>query len=137
MNAEEIMTDAVVTVRSNDSVACALALLAKLDVRHLPVVDDGELVGMVSDRDLRSLGLSRVVDDETLERAEAISRMAVCDIMSGDVVSIEPATPVREVIDLMVDSRLGALPVVEPRTLSLVGIVSYVDVLRAAAKVMD
>jgi len=133
MNAQEIMTVDVVTVDRGESLERAMALLAELEVRHLPVVDRDELVGMVSDRDLREAGLFTVTSEDDADRLRRIRATAVSDVVHTDVVSVTPSTTVPEMIELMVDQRVGALPVVDEHTGTLVGIVSYVDVLRAAA----
>ncbi len=133
MNAQEIMTAEVVTVGRVESLAKAMNLLAELDVRHLPVVDDNGLVGMLSDRDLREAGLFQIADDGSTDDIHRLRATPVADAMHTDVVSIHPGSTVPEIIDLMVEQKVGALPVVEEHTSNLVGIVSYVDVLRAAA----
>ncbi|MBM4357718.1 MAG: CBS domain-containing protein [Deltaproteobacteria bacterium] len=137
MQADEIMTDQVVTVTTTNTLADALEVLAGLDVRHLPVVDDGELVGILSDRDIRSLGFHRVEDMKTVDRLHEVARTPVARVMSADVRAVEPGTDVREVIDRMLQEQVGALPVVEPHTRQLVGIISYIDVLRAASELFQ
>jgi acetoin utilization protein AcuB len=137
MNAEEIMTAEIASVKSSDTLGKAMALLAELDVRHLPVLDNGELVGMLSDRDLRDLGIHRLDDLESLDRMQSVKKMRVSDVMSADVLSVAPGASVREIIDLMVEEKVGAVPVVDGHTGGIVGIVSYVDVLRAAASELD
>lgn len=136
MSAQEIMTTAVVTVDRSEPLERAMALLAELDVRHLPVVDDQALVGMLSDRDLREAGLFAVPTDGNAESLRALRETPVSDAMHTDVMLVTPETPIPEIIDIMVEQRVGALPVVDDREGSLVGIVSYVDVLRAAARAL-
>lgn len=133
MQAADIMTDAVTFVAPTDPVSVALEALASIDARHLPVLEEGALVGMLSDRDLRSLGLYEVRDFRGVERLEALVRTPVSRVMSAGVEAVGPGTDVREVIDRMLDEKVGALPVVDPHTDEVVGIVSYVDVLRAAS----
>jgi CBS domain-containing membrane protein len=128
--ASEIMTEDVTTINADASLADALQLLAEIEVRHLPVLDDGELVGMLSDRDVRSLGL-HVTDLESLDQLRTRTSTPVSDVMSGGVISIGPATEVSEIIDLMLEEKVGAVPVVDEESTELVGMVSYVDVLRA------
>jgi CBS domain-containing protein len=128
--ASEIMTEDVTTIDADASLADALQLLAEIEVRHLPVLDDGELVGMLSDRDVRSLGL-HVTDLESLDQLRTRTNAPVSDVMSGGVISIGPATEVSEIIDLMLEEKVGAVPVVDEESTELVGMVSYVDVLRA------
>lgn len=137
MNASDLMTSDVAVVRSTDPIGAAVETLTELDIRHLPVVDDGELVGMLSDRDLRELGLAQITDVPDIDRIKALGKLAVADVMSADVQTVDPGTSIREIIDLMVTSKIGAVPVVEEHNGKLVGIVSYVDVLRAAASMLD
>jgi acetoin utilization protein AcuB len=129
MIAEEIMTHNVATVRSDERLSHAVATLIELPVRHLPVVDDGRLVGMLSDRDMRELGAYEI----TLEKVRQLSSMKVSDVMTRNVVTADPATAVPDLIQSMLEARIGAVPVVEAGTQRLVGIVSYADLLRAAA----
>lgn len=131
MIVRDVMTANPAVAQVQTSIADALEMLSSLDIRHLPVVSDGELVGMVSDRDLRALALSRVVDFEGLGRAQTEMREPVSRIMSGDVVSVGPEDDLVEAIDAMLDAKVGAVPVVDEDTGDLQGIVSYVDVLRA------
>ena len=60
----------------------------------------------------------------------------ISDAMSPDVISVNPETEVSEVIDLMIEQNVGAIPVVEADSAKLVGIVSYVDALRAARNLL-
>ena len=124
--AMDIMTTKVVTIRQTASVRDAIRTLDELDVRHLPVLDEHkELVGMISDRDLLRLRRS----------AEGLQR-PVSEVMSADVLAVTPTTEVSEIIDLMSENRIGAVPVVDNDS-QLAGLVSYVDVLREAGKVLS
>jgi CBS domain-containing protein len=132
MTAEEIMTKRPVTVVDESATLDqALRLMSEHEIRHLPVLRGEEVVGMLSDRDLRSLGLSMAEDPASLERLAARLRMRVQDLMTGDVISVGPATDVAEIIDLMLEEKVSALPVIDADESELLGIVSYVDVLRA------
>ena len=118
------------TADATASIRAALRKLLDLDVRHLPIVSDGELVGIISDRDLKEVTSRILAEGET--RIDRVLDRPVADLMSADVVSVDPETDLEEVVDLMIEHRVGALPVVSPGTDELVGIVSYVDVLRVA-----
>lgn len=132
MHAGAIMTPNPVTISPEAPVSSALGLLQERDCRHLPVLDgEGELVGMVSDRDLRGLFVWDPDVGSFLGAAEARMATAVSALMSADVVTVTTATPLREVVDVFLDNRLGAVPVVHTDTGELVGIISYVDLLRA------
>lgn len=132
MIAQDVMTENPTTVAANSSVADAAELLQTLDIRHLPVLEGTTLVGIVSDRDLRSVYLPRLVDDDALQGIKARYQSPITTLMSPDVVRTHPEATLRELIELMLEQRVGAIPVVDPSTEELVGIVSYVDVLRAA-----
>lgn len=134
MNIIEIMTENPVTVDTTAPASEALRVLHDVDVRHVPVVQDGELQGMLSDRDLRDLLLTGALEGDEDPGARLMTPVA--DLMSADVLFCSTETPLSEVIDLMLEHRVGALPVVEPGTQDLVGIVSYIDVLRAIRDTM-
>lgn len=132
MRADEIMTREVTTVRANQTVAEAIEVLAERGFRHLPVLDDtGHVVGILSDRDLRALGASRTLDPHTREGLEARIHEPVARVMSAGVATVRPDADVREIIDTMLEAAVGAVPVLDHDTDTMVGIVSYVDVLRA------
>ncbi|MFK7992441.1 MAG: CBS domain-containing protein [Sandaracinaceae bacterium] len=133
-NAQELMTADVVTVREDTPLAAALEVMQENGIRHLPVVREGQLVGMLSDRDLQSLGLRTVVDIESLERLNAKLTDTVGSVMSSNLITVSPVSEMVEVIDLFVEEGIGAVPVVEGGTLR--GIVSYVDVLRAVRETL-
>lgn len=132
MLTREYMTADPFVVHASDSIGSVLAMMMEADVRHFPVVENGMLLGIVSDRDLRrSLdvipGPGRGGLPNALERP-------ISELMSSDVISVNPETEMVEVVDLMLDHRIGALPVVEADSLKVVGIISYIDVLRAARR---
>ncbi len=131
MNADEIMTDDVTTVDETATLGVALEIMEAKGIRHLPVVRGRELVGMLSDRDLRSFGVSMTADMAALERLKARLGASVSSVMSANLLTVDPSSDVVEVIDLMVGERVNAVPVVDEETSELVGIVSSVDVLAA------
>ena len=111
----------------------AVNRLFELDVRHLPVTDDGgELVGVLSDRDLREFSEPYEMQFENVSPAEENEATPVSDVMAGDVISAHPEDDVADLIDMMIDQKIGAVPIVDPIEGNLVGIVSYIDILRAA-----
>jgi len=138
MTADEIMTDDVTTIDETATLAQAVEVMEERGIRHLPVVRGRELVGMLSDRDLRGYGVSMVNDVETLERLQARLGEPVSNAMSADVIRVGPATDIPEVVDLLLEEHIHAVPVVDDDTDILIGIVSADDVLRAMrAKLAD
>ena len=138
MRADEIMTERVVTIRATQKVADAIEVLAEHRIRHLPVVGDaGQLVGMITDRDLRGVGVPRLFEGESLARLRERLDARVSDVMSADVATVGPEAALVEIIDCMLEENVGAVPVVDDDTDRLVGIVSYVDVLRAVREELE
>jgi acetoin utilization protein AcuB len=136
MQAHDVMTPNPLTVSPDATVAEVWDLMRERGVRHLPVVERGSLVGILSDRDLARFDVGRLLTDgaETLRRELGTPAVTV---MSGDVVTVEPEAELGEVVDLLVDNRIGAVAVVRPETQELVGIVSYVDVLQAVRGLLE
>ena len=132
MVAEEIMTKDPIYITDETSVEAAIGVLYENDIRHLPVLDsDGELVGIVSDRDLRAFALPALTEFDNRESFNEALANPVSTIMSGDVVSVDLEAELVEIIDIMLQTRAGAIPVIDRDTAELVGIISYVDVLGA------
>lgn len=136
MTAEELMTENPVTVSPEATIAEAWDLMREMDIRHLPVVDRDVVVGMLSDRDIGSLEIDRLLTDEGADALRQRLARPVRQIMSSDVVVAEPETDVAEIITMFLEQKIGAIPVVRPDSRRLVGIVSYIDVLRAVQEVL-
>ncbi len=131
MTVADLMTASPRFVGPKTSVADALALLDEHDIRHLPVIEEsGLLLSIVSDRDLRPLADPDVVDDPAL--MERLLARPVSAVLKRLAVAVRPETPLAEAASVMVDERIGAVPVVADDTGALVGILSYVDLLRHA-----
>jgi acetoin utilization protein AcuB len=137
MIAEDIMTPKPVTVTEKTSIGEALTLLSEQGIRHLPVVRAGDVIGILSDRDFNGVGLSLVQDVRSYDQLRVRLAQPVTKLMSGGVVSVGRDTDVSEIAELMLEEKLSAVPVVETGTLELVGIVSYLDILRAVQPLLD
>ncbi|MFZ1864198.1 MAG: CBS domain-containing protein [Polyangiales bacterium] len=135
MLAKDIMTENPMTATELMSVAEAIGLLYELDVRHLPVVRGSELVGIVSDRDLRSFTMPN--EDEAIDAMEDARSSSIGSFMNTDPVKVDPETNVRDIVDLMLLHRVGAIPVCDLDTGDLLGIVSYVDLLRVLQETLE
>src|SRR5690554_1998827 len=132
MLVEEIMTANPERADVGDSIRDVLFLLIEQDVRHLPIVDDGELIGMISDRDMRGFTMPLANAFDPINTTDRRFEAAISTLMQGDVISVNPETEVDEVIDIMLDQKVGAVPVTDGVTGLLVGIISYIDIIRAA-----
>lgn len=137
MTARELMTANPATVTPQATIAEAWDLMRDLDIRHLPVVDGEALVGMLSDRDIGSLEVGRLLTEEGADALRRRLARPVVQMMSTDVVAAEPETDVSELVTLLLEHKVGAIPVVVPDTRQIVGIVSYIDVLRVLQDVLE
>lgn len=119
------MTAEVVTAEPSTTIADALETIRSHNIRHLPVMDGDRLTGVVTDRDLRlALGPDGEASDDT----------TVSDIMSASPTTIAPDTPVEEAGRVLIEHRIGCLPVMEDDR--LVGILTESDLLRAFVELM-
>jgi acetoin utilization protein AcuB len=137
MTARELMTPDPATVTPQTTIAEAWDLMRELDVRHLPVVTGEELVGMLSDRDLGNLDVGRLLTEDGAEALRRSLTQPVMRLMATDVVAAEPESEVSELVTLFLEHKVGAVPIVAPDTRQLMGIVSYVDVLRVLQEVLE
>lgn len=127
----DLMTETVYTVRPNESLAQLFDLMDEIHARHIPVVDDDMvIVGLVSQRDLirealyatRNLPLSHI--------RELLALRKVRSIMTIDVETVDPDTPIDEAGELMLEGKFSCLPVAEGE--HLVGILTEADFVKYA-----
>ena len=137
MIARDLMTPDPLTVTPKSTVAEAWDVMRDLAVRHVPVVDRGALVGMLSDRDLARVDMVRLLRVEGADALREELETPIVEIMSSDVISVEPETEMSDVISLLLEHKIGAVPVVEPGTREVLGIISYVDLLRALQDLIE
>jgi CBS domain-containing protein len=132
MIARDVMTPDPITLTARATIEDAADLMRERSIRHVPVVDQlGGLAGMVSERDLGYLDLGRMIGDEGVDGVRRHLGTPIVKIMTPEVVTVGPDHDLGELVDLMLESRVGAVPVVEDPSGRVVGIVSYVDLLRA------
>ena len=121
------MTETVLAVETFDSISIARQLMAKHRINQLPVLDNDVVVGIVTDRDLRDAYPTSMM----IDRGEAIDRFAdsvtVEEVMSHDVFTVRPDTPLKKAVGLLRRHRIGSLPVIKNR--DLVGIITRSDIL--------
>lgn len=139
----DVMAKKPITIDPETPVATAIAVMREREIRHLPVVDDADrLLGIITDRDLRSatlapalveflpIGLRRAVEGA----AELLGDLRVKDAMTWSVVTTRPDASVAEAGAVMFERRIGSLPVREDG--KLVGIVTERDIFKALMMVI-
>ena len=131
MTARDLMTPNPMTVTPEATIAEVWDLMRDLEIRHVPVVQGGALVGMLSDRDLAHVDIARMLAVDGADAVRQELTTPIIRVMNADVIFVEPEAELDEVVDLLVENKVGALPVMRPDTREVVGIVSYIDVLRA------
>lgn len=131
------MTQKVITTGPEADVFDAYEKMTQNRIRHLPVIDaDGRLIGIVTDRDIRSaLPYSMIKDPIRTADAEKVKNLKVMDIMTTDPKTIGPHHTIQDALVLIQDLRVGALPVVDKEG-KLKGILSVRDLLRAFINVL-
>ncbi len=134
----DIMTADPIIAEPDTTVEQVMALMQEASIRHVPIVDSGGILGVVSNRDLTFIhGLPGVFDKGGDRRIEEVLDAPVSVILKSrflidrDVVTIDRDAPLEQAVNILVGSKLGALPVVDDE--ELVGILSTVDVLRWTA----
>ena len=137
MRARDLMTPNPVTVAPQARIAEAWDLMRELEIRHIPVVAHGGLVGMLSDRDLAHLDMTSMLTSEAPEVLRRELATPIAKVMHPDVIGVEPETSLGEIVDLLLEHKVGALPVVAWDTHEVLGIVSYIDVLRVIRDCLD
>lgn len=125
------MTESPITLTPENRVGEASALLKKHQIRHLPVVDrEGRLMGMVTDRDVRSAFPSSVVDKTDKERMEKVEQTGVVDIMSPKTMVLRTVSTLDDAMLFFEKKNVGALPVLDEDE-KVIGILSFKDLMRA------
>jgi CBS domain-containing protein len=127
----EIMRHEVATLAPDDTLDLGDDIMNLGRVRHMPVLDGVQLVGMVSRRDVLAASLSRALDFEPASRRSFLSSVEVAEVMTKEVITVSPETTLSEAAELLIERRVGALPVVEPGG-GLVGLVTETDLLAEA-----
>lgn len=128
----DLMMRSLITVRPDTPIFEARALMLKERVRHLLVTEQDRLLGIVTDRDIRLNLPSPATSLSVWEVNYLLARLTVSQVMTRNVVTVAPDRDPRDAASLMLDHKIGALPVVEGER--LIGIVTETDLLRAFAR---
>lgn len=129
----DIMTRDIVTLNRNETLRTADDVMRLGRIRHLPIVDDdGELAGVVSQRDLFHSGLMRALGYGTHAQQNALDSLVVKEAMHTDVVTTTPDTPLSAAAKIMLERKIGCLLVLENGKLA--GILTESDFVRLAVE---
>ena len=123
----EIMTTEVVTLNVADRLETAEKLFKKYKIRHIPVVKDKAVLGMLSYTDLLRISFADVSDDETSIDAFVYDMFSIQQVMARNLFMVAPNSTIKEVAELLSKKEFHALPVVEDN--ELVGIVTTSDLI--------
>ena len=133
LQVRDVMSQDVHTVNRNDELAIADALMKQGRVRHLPVLDeDGKVCAVVSQRDLFRGALLRALGYGSRAEEFVLRQVAVKEAMSAEIQTTEPDTSVANAARLMIERKIGCLPVIENGR--LVGIVTETDFVKLVAE---
>ncbi len=125
MRVRDFMKTHVITIPSSTSIYDALKIMKDNNIKRLPVVDDGKLVGIVSRRGLKEATPSKATTLSIYELNYLLSKMTVKDVMHKDVITVDPDTSFEQAAYIMHKYQIGGLPVLENG--KLVGYISSND----------
>ena len=128
MQVREIMSTGIEVVDRNDNLRTVEERMATKQLRHLPVLEQGEVVGMVTQRDLFKAAMSSAMGYGEKAQKAYLQSVRVKEIMTYPVVTIAPDTSVAAAAEMMINKGIGCLPVVDDH--KLIGIVTKTDLLR-------
>lgn len=133
MIVRDVMTPNPTTIGPDDTIKTALDLMDKSG-RRLPVVDEGVLVGIITDRDIRLEMNSPHVLRERWQDDYLLQQTTVATCMTPDPITVAPDAPLQNAVMLMLDGPFSGLPVVERG--KVVGVITVTDLMRALVQLL-
>ena len=128
MQVREIMSKDIEVVDRNDNLRTVEERMATKQLRHLPVLEQGEVVGLVTQRDLFKAAMSSAMGYGEKAQRAYLQSVRVKEIMTYPVVTVSPDTSVAAAAEMMINKGIGCLPVVDDH--QLIGMVTKTDLLR-------
>jgi CBS domain-containing membrane protein len=135
MSVADLMTGDVVTLTEDETLAHAQRCMARGRIRHLPVVREGRLAGLITHRDLLAASFSIFAEVEASEQRRVFDTVRVVEAMHRDVVTVSPDLPVSKAARILLENKYGCLPVVDDDQM-LRGIVTEADFLRLTVQLL-
>lgn len=134
MLVKERMSKPVITVPTDMPILDALKLLQREKIRRAPVVKEGKMVGIVSDKDLLNAGPSDATSLSVWEMNYLLSKIRVSDVMTREVLTVDEDTALEEAARIMADNKIGGLPVM--RDGHVVGLITETDLFKILLELM-
>jgi CBS domain-containing protein len=133
LRVRDVMTAEVTTLQRNDKLTLADDIMRLGRIRHLPVIDeDGRLAGIVSQRDLFRGALAKALGYGERAQRQLMDTLVVKELMTSDVITTTPDTLLADAARVLVERKIGCLPVVEAGR--LVGIITESDFVARVAR---
>ncbi len=125
----DVMSSPAIVIGPNATVPMAAALMKQHHIRHLPVVENGRLVGIVSQGDVRQASIAASINADSYELHFMLDRLTASKIMARKVFTVTPDAFIVHAAELMTEKKVAGLPVVE-KDGSVVGIITESDLLK-------
>lgn len=132
MNVSEIMRTVLVTVTMDHTIGQAREIMQMKNIRHLLIMDGSKLVGVITDRDVRSQISPRVDTPIESKSDKTTLETKLHQVMTRDLITVAPDTPIAEAANLILEHKIGCLPVID-RDGFTIGIITDADFLRHLA----
>jgi len=124
----EIMMGSPVTLKPEDTLDLASDVISLGRIRHIPVLEDGRLVGLLSERDLMGATATTIFGLKQKSKSALLKTVLIKVVMKKKVITVAPNTKIKDAAHLMAEKKIGCVPVVSNET--LVGLVTTTDILR-------
>ena len=128
MKVQKIMATDLVTLHVDEELSLASDIMNLARIRHLPILEGDRLVGIISQRDLFRASLASVMGYDYAETRDHLKSVAIREAMVKEVITVEPDSEIQEAGRIMLEKRIGCLPVVQDDR--LVGMLTETDILR-------
>ena len=128
LTVRDLMAQNPATLGRNETLDLAESIMNLGRIRNMPVVDDGKIVGIVSQRDLFRSALITALGFGRKTTSALIKTITIKEVMTEHVITISPEATVKEAARVMIEKKIGCLPVVENQ--KLIGILTETDILR-------
>ncbi len=130
----ERMSRPVISITRDMPIHDALALFKKERIRRAPVLKDGKLIGIISDKDLLNASPSQATSLSVWEMNYMLSKITVKEVMTREVLTVQADTPIEEAARIMADNKIGGVPVMKAD--KVVGMITETDLFKIFLELM-